>query len=282
MASSSTSTRKPWKKNLYENTCYPDNYTDHTFLEELRKNINIQNVSFWNVFIGAGRVTQEFSMTIAFVLIFFHLYNDWIRAESIFIILNIFGMLCYLFIRLQSSSIKSAFVEDIKTVTVFLVFGYLSSPILHNLTDSISTDTIYIAASFAFGLHMMFYDYGISAAIVSSAISLNAAMFASICLASRLSSPYQAFVLLTLSVECFALCSVLFSKLNRHICVLLIGITVLVMSSISSTLTIIYLSALCFINVLCPILYYKWQCHKNNIYGPWDEAIVYELDNTLN
>ena len=34
--------KKPWKKILYEEQDYPDNYVDGSFLDELRKNGNIQ------------------------------------------------------------------------------------------------------------------------------------------------------------------------------------------------------------------------------------------------
>lgn len=86
--------------------------------------------------------------------------------------------------------------DDIKTVACILVFGFILSPMLHTLTKSISTDTIYTITFFTFLLHIMCYDYGMPTALVSRAISLNAAIFGTICLASRLVTSLDAFVLL--------------------------------------------------------------------------------------
>ena len=44
-------TEKPrWKKNLYENLNYADNYTDETFLNGLKTNLNIRNIQYLEAF----------------------------------------------------------------------------------------------------------------------------------------------------------------------------------------------------------------------------------------
>ena len=53
---------------------------------------------------------------------------------------------------------------------------------------------------------------------VSSAISLNASVFASVCLASRLSSALDAFVMVALAVQFFALFPELRSSLRVSLC----------------------------------------------------------------
>lgn len=39
--------KKPWKKNLYENQDYEDNYTDASFLQDLKKNYNLEKYSYF-------------------------------------------------------------------------------------------------------------------------------------------------------------------------------------------------------------------------------------------
>lgn len=51
--------RKPWKKNLYENREYEDNYTDESFLKDLKKNYNVQQYTFRECFCGVTNVSQE-------------------------------------------------------------------------------------------------------------------------------------------------------------------------------------------------------------------------------
>ncbi|KAJ1523346.1 hypothetical protein ONE63_001216 [Megalurothrips usitatus] len=45
----------PWRKVLYENREYPDNYTDSSFLQEMRKNVYVHSVTFREALLGAGR-----------------------------------------------------------------------------------------------------------------------------------------------------------------------------------------------------------------------------------
>lgn len=80
---------------------------------------------------------------------------------------------------------------DLKSTLVFITFTYGFSPVLKTLTESVSTDTIYAMSVFMLLGHLIFFDYGANAAIVSSTLSLNMAIFASVCLASRLPGHYM-------------------------------------------------------------------------------------------
>jgi phosphatidylinositol glycan class C protein len=54
-------------------------------------------------------------------------------------------------------------------------------------------------------VHLLFHNYGVEGAMVSYAISLNAAIFASVCLASRLPTVWHVFVTVLFAVFVFAL-----------------------------------------------------------------------------
>lgn len=47
--------RKPWRKNLYENADYEDNYTDPSFLQELKTNANLQTYTLPEAILSATR-----------------------------------------------------------------------------------------------------------------------------------------------------------------------------------------------------------------------------------
>ncbi|XP_063919925.1 phosphatidylinositol N-acetylglucosaminyltransferase subunit C [Zophobas morio] len=276
--------KKPWRKILYENQPYPDNYTDESFLRDLRT--NIKPVSLQEALWGATLLLEEFCTVIAFVLVYVYLFNEWINPDSIFTcssILTVIGFILYRFI--YTGDVHIQFGHDLRTLLIFMVFGHLFSPVLHTLTDTISTDTIYTMTFFMMVVHLIFFDYGVSAAIVSNSLSLSAAIFASICLASRLASAYHAFILITVAIELFVLFPLFRNKINKkslYVIGLLFVFDVFFLVQSSSLFTLLFILTALFINVGCPVMFVRYQKYKSNIYGPWDEAIVDDADDVVN
>lgn len=171
--------------------------------------------------------------------------------------------------------------EDAKTVLTVLLFGYIFSPLLHTLTDSISTDTIFSTTFIILFFHLLLHDYGLNGFLLSKTISLTCGIFSSICLASRLSSPFNAFVLLVISAEIFVLKPLLFEKIWRPIMLVpLASIATYYLQQISQLLLIVYLSTLVFINIVCPFIFQRLHNHNKTVYSAsWDEAVIYSDDN---
>ncbi|EDS29547.1 phosphatidyl inositol N-acetylglucosaminyl transferase subunit C [Culex quinquefasciatus] len=266
--------RKPWRKNLYENADYEDNYTDPSFLQELKTNANLQTYTLPEAFLGATRLSQQISIVASFLIVFHYLYTDTLKPQSI-LGQAIFGTVAGYLIYAGRSLRLGTVIEDFKTAAAVLVFGYIFSPLLHTLTDSVSTDTIFSMTFLVLMLHLIFYDYGVPAVIVSKAISLNAAIFGAICLASRLSSPFHAFVLLEVAAVYFALGPILLAKIRSvPLLVATVAVCFYLLLQLSMTIFWTYVCVLAFVNGFCPLLFVRLQRHKNNIHGPWDEAIV--------
>ena len=143
-----------------------------------------------------------------------------------------------------------------------------------------AADTIHTTAGIMLFVHLVFHNYGLErAAVVSNALSLNAALFASVCLASRLASSYDAFVLLSFSVVAFVLFPIFRFRLSGWILISMSFLSMLV--SIIATVKL-YTSAagafatLAFIIVMgiSPCLFVRWQNFKRTIHHPqWDEAV---------
>ena len=169
--------------------------------------------------------------------------------------------------------------EDFKHVSLFLFFSFSFSPVLYKLTDTIATDTVHTTAGMMLFVHLLFHNYGLEkAAVVSNALSLNAAIFASICLASRLASSYDAFVILSVSVVAFVLFPMFRLRLDGNFSVAIavmstVGLVVLTSIAHSLTAAFCLLLTLLFVMVVSPALYVHWQIKKNTIHGPWDEAV---------
>lgn len=267
-------------KNLYENREYPDNYTDSKFLEDLQKNLYVEKVTLSEAFLGSFRVVLRVCLCVLYAVLFVYMYNDFVNTYTVIYSSVIVTSFCYLlFVIFEGSDV----IRHFKTVIIYVVLGYLLSPILHTLTDTVSTDTIYAWSVIMMLIHLIYFDYGVKAALVSKSLSINAAIFASVCLVSRLSTPFDAFILLTVSVIFFVLSPQLFkvllhTKLFTAIFVVTLVITLLSLYSVSITMLCYFVILVIILSVYCPVMFVRWQKYKDNIYGPWDEAIINDSD----
>lgn len=269
---------KIWRKNLYSNFGYEDNYTDVTFLKNLRTNVNQKRVSLKEAVIGAGYVTEQVSLVFNFLVVYQLLVDDVFVIQTIFVSSSLLTSLCYLYyLRIRLDSVQLLIAHS-KIVFIFFILGYLLSPILKTLTETISTDTINATALVMMFVHLIFFDYKVPAAIASRALALNAAIFGSLCLASRLHSSFHAFVLLTVSAECFVLYPIFAYSVRQSLTLpylaALIFMTIICTGYVSKVMCISFMLLIIFLNGVFPIMYYFLQRRKNNIYGPWDEAVI--------
>lgn len=266
---------KPWRKILYEDQGYPDDYTDKTFLKDLRRNVKSEKVTLKEAILGATSLIQELCTVVFFTLVYIYLYNDWVHPDTVMFYSNVavfFGFVLYN----KPISFARGAVSHVRTFIIFYIFARFFSPVLHTLTDTISTDTIYTTTFLMMVVHMIFFDYGISAAIVSNSVSLSAAIFGSVCLSSRLSSSYHALVLITVGICCFLLFPLLRNKYKKSVIITSISIFVVLYAlfQLSIIMALLFISTSVFVGLICPILFTKYQSYKQNIYGPWDEAII--------
>lgn len=265
-----------WRKNLYEKTGLQDNYTDPSFLTDLQTNLHVRFFTLAEAIKGVTILSNQLSCITGFLIVFYSISTNRIEPMSILwpsCIVTIVGYLLY-----RGSKLNIAcFLDDSRTLLTVLLFGYLLAPVLHNLTDAISTDTIFYMTFFVMIVNLLFYDYGLSVAMVSNAVSLNAAIFGSICLASRLSGSYHAFVLLVESSIFFVLYPLLLREFWKPYFVIpIIILCAYTLVLLSMTALWVYLGTIIFINIICPCMFVLHQRYKKNIHGPWDEAIVEE------
>lgn len=265
-----------WRKNLYENYGLPDNYTDSSFLKQLRKNIKPNNVTLVEAISLGADITIRLSIVVLFVIIFIWLNNEWIMPDIVIISGSVLTSLGYFVYNVKITDRRSNLSKDLWTVFIFLTFGYILSPILKTLTETISTDTIYAMTILMFLTHLIFSKYGLSQISLSDSLSVTSSIFGSLMLASRLASPLHAFTLLTVSVQCFVLLPYLLSQTSNKIvisAVLSTG-TAYSLVFISQTFLYVFVTAVMIIHFICPLWYIRCQKFKDNIYGPWDEAVI--------
>merc|ERR1719318_1812877 len=165
-------------------------------------------------------------------------------------------------------------IAALKKTFLFIVIGFALSPVLYKLTDTISTDTIHSMALASFFLHLLSSDYGMAAPIVSWQNSLNAAIFSTVCLASRFDHHLSAFSLLCLSVFCFLILPLSRPVLPSAILSSLIlgSLSISFLSCISTSQACLSLLCLASVQLACPLMFHSLQADKQTIHGPWDEA----------
>lgn len=279
---------KKWRKILYDRQGVADNYVDESFMNELKKNLYTKTYDYWTVVTESGIVTQQICSICMFACTFVYMDQGTIPPTHLFIsslVLAVIGFcvnVCVVYTQQQSKEIVASLKDLTKTTLLFLPLTLILSPILHTLTQTISTDTIYAMTTLSLLLNLFSHNYGTQAPVVSQSVSLNSAIFGTLCLSSRLPSPIHVFTILIFALILFALFPLFRSNFKNYMArrwwslmTLATTITTLAtLATISTSTTILLFLLLIFITFLCPAILVHMQRFKNNIHGPWEEAKI--------
>ncbi|CAJ0758175.1 16228_t:CDS:10 [Entrophospora sp. SA101] len=199
-------------KLLWVKQQYPDNYYDETFLEELEKNVNVRTYDYWTVVMESSAISQHISSIVIFIAVFKYLDLKMLSSQSLIIIGSVFTFIGYIFWDKSISKTDPSYEykrwKTAKGAILFFATLLGLSPILKTLTIDTSEDTIWALTVILFLANMMFHDYGSENRTnikFPGSLSTNAAIFASVLLASRLTLNSHVFGLMLFAVEWFAL-----------------------------------------------------------------------------
>ncbi|XP_061593083.1 phosphatidylinositol N-acetylglucosaminyltransferase subunit C [Cololabis saira] len=276
----------PWRKVLWESQPFPDNYVDHRFLEELRRNEGVQQYHYWSVVKEAGFVGQQLSCVAIFITLWLYMEQGLLTPEvllwtSLVCSLLGYGLHQVLTSQFEPSSEPRTHLADLQSAAIFLSFTFGFSPVLKTLTESVSTDTVYAMSAIMLLAHLVSFPYPQPSP--PGSLSLNAALFASVCLASRLPGTLHTFAMLSCALLVFALWPCLLQRMRENtprqftgVCVVVCigGVAGLGSQTLGGALLLSL--ALVSVTLLCPLLLVRLQRHKDNIHGPWDEAEIHE------
>uniref|UniRef100_A0AAZ3SG91 Phosphatidylinositol N-acetylglucosaminyltransferase subunit C n=1 Tax=Oncorhynchus tshawytscha TaxID=74940 RepID=A0AAZ3SG91_ONCTS len=238
----------PWRKVLWERQPFPDNYVDRRFLEELRRNEGLRQYRYWAVVQEAGLVAQQISCVALFLTLWLYMEQGLLSPSTLLWT----GLLCALLgyglyqalaPRGDSDNHHRTRWSDLQSASIFLSFTFGFSPVLRTLTESVCTDTVYAMTALMLLAHLVAFPYAQPSP--PGSLSLNAALFASVCLASRLPGD--------LHTSVFALWPCLLQRL-RDCAPWVFG-------------------CVCVLVGVCGVG--GWS-DKDNIQGPWDEAEIRE------
>ncbi|KAI7851478.1 phosphatidylinositol N-acetylglucosaminyltransferase subunit C [Circinella umbellata] len=274
----------PWRKLLWVKQNYPDNYVDNTFLDELQKNVNVHTYDYWKMVYESGVITQHISSVVIFIAIFIYLQLNTLAASHLIWSGSLLTGIGYIFCDLVMTRRQHTFERKRVVKSAIFFFSTLLglSPILKTLTSQISDDTIWTLTVCCFLTNVLFHDYVSQSRAhvkIPGSLSTNAAIFASVLLASRLDTNLDVFGLLSFAVEWFALFPILrrylqelSPKVQVTLTILMLLVSVAMFLRISKAIVCLYVLGFCFITFICPYWLIFIQKYKNEIHGPWDEA----------
>uniref|UniRef100_A0AC34GD31 Phosphatidylinositol N-acetylglucosaminyltransferase subunit C n=1 Tax=Panagrolaimus sp. ES5 TaxID=591445 RepID=A0AC34GD31_9BILA len=280
---------KKWRKVLYEDQGFPDNYYETSeFLIGLKTNVNVVHYTLPQAITGSSYLISQINVVALFLILFELVQMEIVVFKLLFSITisaAIFCFLCYVRSNFHNLLSKDTVIDDLQSLLTMICLGYGFTPIIRTLTTTISTDTIYTMTFILFLFSLVFHDYGMDAPIVSRAYSLNLSLAASICLISRLKDNPTAFCFLALALCCFGFWPNFRNQIASDLprltpffqSIILIPASIFCTTLISFPLTVLNALIQTFILFICPLILVKMQHLKSTIHGPWDEATIVDL-----
>ncbi|RHN68789.1 putative phosphatidylinositol N-acetylglucosaminyltransferase [Medicago truncatula] len=154
--------------------------------------------------------------------------------------------------------------------------------------NSLFSDSIWAVTVSLLILHLFLHDYSESTVkapgalknpALTSCISVNASVVASVFIASRLPSRLHVFAIMLFSLQVFLFAPLVTYCIKKysfclHICfsISLMVLTLSFVYTLHRLLFVLLLSLLVFVNLVCPYWLIRIQEYKFEINGPWDEA----------
>lgn len=278
-----TSTAR-FEKVLWRAQPFPDNHVPPSFLSDLQTNSSISLPSFSELSLASLRISARFLSVVLFALLFVHLHLATLEAELLLLGTLSFGFISSLAKGGKEEGRKGRVGGLLSRIIMGLVLLAVS-PVLRTLTESTTSDSIWALSVALFLLHLALADYTQSRNTkagkgLSETLSFNAAISASVVLASRLSSNIDTFTLLTLAITLFAPSTRTPTHSHSRAAVVVTKFAALWIATMVAAwqledfwVVVWWTNAVVvFISLVCPG-WIKWaQGWKMEIKGPWDPA----------
>ncbi|KAF2361055.1 Phosphatidylinositol N-acetylglucosaminyltransferase subunit C [Trinorchestia longiramus] len=263
--------RPPWQRVLWKRQPYADDYIGPNFFRVTKKRLAVSPLE---AFLGCRVVTHEICWCFVIVSAFHGLSGGVFQPWQVMVATAVFTVLYCCRSRPGWNMVHMA-------VLCVCLCGCLCGGVVQSLTASVATDTIYACTSFLLVLHIVLHHYGHHIALVNETLSHNVGVFACVCLASRLTDYWAVFAFTTAGIAVFARPAY---KEDEQCCLQIrVTETLLLLSASAAAVWVcvplllpLLLTSVALSNLLLPLLFLRLQHHRQNIYGPWDEARIEE------
>ncbi|XP_062003708.1 phosphatidylinositol N-acetylglucosaminyltransferase subunit C-like [Rosa rugosa] len=288
----STSPAKPkWKKVVYGGMQpgFDDNHTDESFLEDMVTNANVVKRDLLKVMQDSVSISQYLCIVALIGLVWIYTLRSTLNENSLLLLdVTLLGLGFLILLLTQEMLSLNLFLHYLLNVSFFTSGLYLLAPIYQTLTRSISSDSILAVTVSLLLLHLFFHDYfgstvrtlgALNSPTLTSCISLNASIVASVFIASRLPSTLLVFAIMHFSLQVFLFaplvtyCMKKYSfRLHMWFSFGLMIATLALVYTLHLFLFVMFLGLLIIVSVVCPYWLIQMQEYKFEIHGPWDEA----------
>ncbi|XP_065871358.1 phosphatidylinositol N-acetylglucosaminyltransferase subunit C [Euphorbia lathyris] len=280
-----------WRKVAYGGMQpgFDDNHTDDSFLEDMVMNANVVKRDLLKVMQDSVSISQYLCIVVLVGLVWSYTLQSILNENSLLLLdASLLGSGFLVLILTKEMLSLTLLIRYVLNISFFITGLYVLAPIYHTLTRSISSDSIWAVTVSLILLHLFLHDYSGSTIrapdalkdpILTSCVSLNASVVASVFIASRLPSRLHVFAVMLFSLQVFlfapfiTFCIKKYSfKLHLLFSTVLMVVTLAFVYMLHSLLFVLLLGLLVFVNVVCPYWLIKIQEYKFEINGPWDEA----------
>ncbi|XP_050232012.1 phosphatidylinositol N-acetylglucosaminyltransferase subunit C [Mercurialis annua] len=289
--SESTAPQSKWRKVAYGGMQpgFDDNHTDDSFLEDMVMNANVVKRDLLKVMQDSVSISQYLCI-VALVGLVWTYTLQFVLDETSLLLLDGFLLGSGFLVLLLTKEILSLnlLFHYIINVSFFTTGLYVLAPIYHTLTRSISSDSIWAVAVSLIILHLFLHDYSGSTIAapgalknpnLTSCVSLNASVVASVFVASLLPSRLHVFAIMLFSLQVFLFAPFVTYCIKKYSSCLylmfsfgLMSVTLALVYTLHRLLFVLFLCLLVFVSIVCPYWLIKIQEYKFEINGPWDEA----------
>jgi len=268
-------TSQPWRKILYLEQDYPDNFTPDSFLDCMTVNRDLKTRTLWSIIISALWIADEIILCVSFFSIFELQFSGILKLELLLSIT--IGMIPLGYSFLYALGTTTSFKEFIVPIYVLLLIVTLFTPVLGSLTQSWSDDTLFFISVLLAIAHCIVHPYSdLQLDFRKPALSINTILLCSLLLSSRFQSIRAIMVFLIYSFVQFILFPMVWIRLKllypiSTTLVLFCGMLVLgsPCTHIRRALPAV-VGFLGFVIFICPG-WLKWlEQFKMKIEGPWD------------
>lgn len=267
-----------WKKLLWLKQDYLDNYTDKTFLSQLKRNTTVATYSYKNLVRDFSLVVLHISTISLVLLTFVCIHSKGVNPivpTAISSALTVIGFVIY-FAFVQPAGHQTLTV--LKS-SIFIILILLSlSPVLKSLTNSTSEDSIWALSVWLCILHVVFNDYSLN---VNSSLSKTISLSNAIVLASRLASNLSAFCFILFSLQVNGLFPIFNNACRRdalwkfhwlQMAGVLGSVYVILYHLWGVRPLLLFIALHILIALLGPVYFIALQKYKDELQGPWDPA----------
>ncbi|CAX64209.1 phosphatidylinositol N-acetylglucosaminyltransferase [Plasmodium falciparum NF54] len=273
--------KRKWKKILYEDQDYADNYVHNSFLSSLLTNFGIK-YKYSHVCHSMLCINHQI-MIVLFLLISYYCIDKNVITQNFIYAVNIVIIILKEILIYQNHNSLNNSLKNVLDAIIIIGIIWLLSPVLISLTQTHSDNTVYLVSIMLLLIHLMFHKYGFiyeknENIDIFDATSLSCVVIASVILGSRLASIEQVFSFLFVSSILFFYSPFIFQtialkNINYYNYVLfpfLFVILSLCIRSISITLFYVNLIGQFFLLFIVPAFFVKKHNLKTKLEGPWD------------